>query len=251
MAQTQERQQKNTALASSSAATGASETAKSTPRLGFLNFLRGNPSATSANGQRPAKATTGMGRFLFGFLILMLLAQVMQIGISLLNVNMHLNLERPFGDSSTPIIGGLHLSYLAVLYIVLLFGLYILLLRLKIIPSDPLGSKARMQANARAAQESRPSGTTTRSASSATAVNLQPRTRAARRETTRAAEAAAAAKAAAAASKKKGWGRTSAKAKSAPPPVSTKIAQPAGSHDDAYERVRAEQRLRRRREAKR
>jgi len=177
----------------------------------------------------------GMGKMLFGYLIFLVVAQyAIPLALSFADSALHLNLgSRVTADHNTPLLGGL--TWYFALYIVLTLGVLLVLLRFNIIPRDPLGSsRARMEAQRQARLNA--AATPTGSGRS--------RTRAARRKASSSAVAAAPTPA----------GRKGTKAEPAAAASARQVvpkAHDGGTHDDAYERVKAAQRLARRRSARR
>lgn len=242
--------------------------------LSGLSGLFGPRPAGGANGanaqQRP---TTGMGGFLKGWLMLVVGMYVLQIVLYLVDANLfHLWLTTHYvagtnggtKPGSLFILGGM--SWYLLIFVAMFAALYYALVKLKILPRDLFGSRSQSQANARAARDARDSSRGSRGAGMAAAPNPPPlpsgvnpyanRTRAARREAQRRQAAAVVA----APQPKRGlFGR----AKPAPAPSASaaangkkpaqELAQTAAARpsDTHYQRVRAEQRQRKRRAAKR
>lgn len=183
--------------------------------------------------ERP-KMFGGLGKLLFGYLIFLVVAQyAIPLALSFADSALHLNLGgHVTADHNTPFLGGL--TWYFALYLVLTLAVLIVLLRFNIIPRDPLGSRARMEAQRQARLNA--AATPTGSGRS--------RSRAARRRASAAATTAATTTA----------GRKGAKAEAAASSSAQRIvpkARDGGTHDDAYERVKASQRLARRRAARR
>lgn len=224
------------------------------PRRSIFDLSRFAPSRVSRpatqdstrtggqNSAQPAqerpKMFGGLGKLLFGYLIFLVVAQyAIPLALSFADSTLHLNLgAHVTADRNTPFLGGL--TWYFALYILLTLGVLLVLLRFNIIPRDPLGSRARLdaqrQARLNAAASTTPSG------------SGRSRTRAARRKASSAAAVAAAAAPPA--------GRKGAKAEPAATASAPRVvpkARDGGTHDDAYERVKAAQRLARRRAARR
>ncbi len=193
------------------------------------------------NGAQPAqerpKMFGGLGKLLFGYLIFLVVAQyAIPLALSFADSTLHLNLgAHVTADHNAPFLGGL--TWYFALYILLTLGVLLVLLRFNIIPRDPLGSRARLdaqrQARLNAAASTTPGG------------SGRSRTRAARRKASSSAVAAAATPPA---------GRKGAKAEPAAMTSAPRVvpkARDGGTHDDAYERVKAAQRQARRRAARR
>lgn len=215
------------------------------PRRSIFDLSRFAPSRVSRpatqdgtrNGGQPQqerpKMFGGMGKMLFGYLIFLVVAQyAIPLALSFADSALHLNLgSHVTADHNTPLLGGL--TWYFALYIVLTLGVLLVLLRFNIIPRDPLGSRARMEAQrqARLSAAATPTG------------SGRSRTRAARRKASSSTVAAAPTPA----------GRKGAKAEPAAASARQIVpkAHDGGMHDDAYERVKAAQRLARRRSARR
>jgi hypothetical protein len=127
-------------------------------------------------------------------------------------------------DKNFPILGGM--SRFTFLYLIFIVALYIALYRFNVFPKDPFGAKARAQQQRDAAAPAR--------TSSGTGAG----TRAERRHASRHAATTTTAKAPSAR-------QVAAQARAATP------AKDPGASDSEYERVKAAQRQRRRRETKR
>jgi hypothetical protein len=163
---------------------------------------------------------------MFGMLVFMLAAEFLMMPLGLVNQKLNLGLTTlvviPAG---VPVLGGM--TAFLLLYFAAILGLWILLLKLNIIPRDPFGVKAaqrtRTQQAAAASTTRRPGG---------------PRTRAERRHDATVATTAST----------KGSEKETSKSASGTRNVATsavRVGQP-GKHDDAYERARtAAQRKRR------
>jgi hypothetical protein len=225
----------------------ASAPGPAAPRRSIFDLSRFVPSRVdrsaaqngTQNGTQPAQERPrmfgGLGKLLFGYLIFLVVAQyAIPLALSFADSSLHLNLgTRVTADHNTPLLGGL--TWYFALYIVLTLGVLIVLLRFNIIPRDPLGSRARMEAQrqARLNAAATPTG------------GSRSRSRAARRRAAASTTTAAAAAPA---------GRKGAKAEPTVTSDARRIvpkARDGGEHDDAYERVKAAQRLARRRAARR
>ncbi len=267
-----------------SGANGTSGSGQGGARRGFnlsaLSGLLGPRPASStsgANGARQQRPSTGMGSFLKGWLMLVVGMYVLQIVLYLVDANLfHGWLETHYvagthggtKPGSALILGGT--SWYLLIFVALFAALYYVLVKFKVLPRDLFGSRSQAQANARNAREARDTSRSTRNGTGA-APNPPPlpsgvnpyanRTRAARREAQRRAAAAAATSAA---QPKRGlFGRSKApaaptisaastvsakKAAQEPAETQTASARPSDTH---YQRVRAVQRQRKRRAAKR
>ncbi len=227
--------------------------------------------ATGANGTRQQRPSTGMGNFLKGWLLLVVGMYVLQIVLYLVDANLfHLWLTTHYvagtnggtKPGSLFILGGT--SWYLLIFVALFAALYYVLVRLKVLPRDLFGSRSQAQANARTAREARDASLGARNGSSAAVPNPPPlpsgvnpyanRTRAARRE----AQRRLAASVSATPQPKRGlFGRAKPPAASAAAVPTKKPAQEqtqaaaARPSDTHYQRVRAEQRQRKRRAAKR
>ena len=265
-------------------ASGANGTNGSSTRRGFslssLSGLFGPRPASATNGANGASQTrrpsTGMGSFLKGWLLLVVGMYVLQILLYIVDANFfHSWLELHYIAGSGPggtkpgsafLLGGT--TWYLLIFVALFALLYYVLVKFKILPKDLFGSRSQAQANARAAREARDArnGSTTASVSPPplpSGVNpYADRSRAARRDAQR--RAAAAAEAAAAQPKRGLFGRAKPQPTVAPAAsastkkparelessaVAAKTAANAG--DSHYQRVRAGQRQRKRRAAKR
>lgn len=200
-------------------------------KRGFLSLLSPSrvdrtPGGTATAGAQPARPKSMWRRLLFGMLIFIVAMQVFEYALAFIGVKFSLHLERPMG-ASIPLVGGM--SRFTFIFFLFMLVLYVGLLRFNVIPN---GKDMRAQ-RAAASQPSAPAAGTSRAA----------RRHAARHAaTTSTATASVARRTANAAKAKVQSART--KVKSAP--VTT-----AGISDDMYERVKAAQRSRRRREGKR
>ena|SRR5579872_1285185 len=206
-----------------------------TSKLSFLSripsLLMASPrtvaAASAADTTTGAKPKSPWRRLLFGMLIFIVAMQVFEYVLFFIGAKFSLNLNAPVGKS-VPLIGGM--SWFTFIYLLFMLVLYIGLLRFGVIPN---GKTMRQQ---RAAAQPAPPATATRSA----------RKRAARHAaTTTATTVSTARRTATTARVKSGQGTATASAKA------TSATNATGIGDDAYERVKAAQRTRRRREAKR
>lgn len=236
MTETKERERVKPALPKAKA-TPATPARSPASRPGWMERLglRGG----AATQQR--KPSSGIFKFMFGLIVFVVGSQLLAFVLFFLDglVGRRLSTLEIF-PPSVPLIGGMTL-YLLV-YFLLVVGLWYVLYKTNIIPRDPFGVKTRAAEQARAAGGAR--GT------AATPGSGKPRTRAERRRLASETAAAEAAKSSA-----KNATRAPAKpvaAKAAPARANGKAAQaPAPGHDAEYERVRAADRQRRRRAAKR
>lgn len=267
--------------AASNSANGANGANGSGARRGFsLSGLFGPRPASGANGATQTKRpSSGMGGFLKGWLLLVVGMYVLQILLYIVDANFfHSWLELHYVAGSGPggtkpgsafLLGGT--TWYLLIFVALFALLYYVLVKFKILPKDLFGSRSQAQANARAAREARDARNGSASAPASppplpSGVNpYANHTRAARREAQRRATAAVVA---AAAQPKRGlFGRAkpqqstalaaSAATSSTKKPArevesssasATTAASPGDSH---YQRVRAGQRQRKRRAAKR
>jgi hypothetical protein len=252
----------------------ASGSANTSTRRGFsLSGLFGPRQGGSA---RPQRASTGMGNFLKGWLFLVLGMYVLQILLFVLDANVfHGWLENHYiagtqggtKPGSALILGGT--TWYLLLFVIMFAALYYVLIRLKILPRDLFGQRSQAQASARAARDARDAGRGSSNGSGARPASPPPlpsgvnpyanRTRAARRELQR--QRAATATAVATRSKRGFFNRFTSKTPAAASPdtsATTKKATSDGATassarpgDLHYQRVRAEQRQRKRRATKR
>ncbi len=180
-----------------------------------------------------AGALSGTSRFILGSVIFIFTAELLTYGLDYLNIQFKLGLMQPI------VKGAGWLTWFLVLNVVIILGVWLLLRRVGLLPTDMFN----VQRNAAA----RDAQTTGRRAASSNG-NKQPaaqipgigsaRTRAERRY----AANVAAAEAAAAAAKAKGKRATT----TAQPAVKVQ-AETSEEHDEAYERAKAAQRMRKRR----
>jgi hypothetical protein len=235
MAQTEERaRSSNGSVAPAKQNTGAPATDGAPKRrFDFSRLLMPRIAQSGPDGKPAPRQRSGLSKLLFGFLILLVVSQILEIILAVANQNLKLGLfNYVTKDHNAFIIGGL--TWFSLIYFSLLIGLYVVLLRFNILPKDPFGTKA--QARERAAQ-------TRAAGQSPTLAPGQTRTRAARRE---AARTAAAAPPPSGKTKK-----VVAKPQPQPEPARKPPARAVGAHDEVYERVKAQQRQQRRRDAKR
>lgn len=193
------------------------------PLLGFFRRRTGQ-----------AGALSGTSRFILGSVIFIFTAELLTYGLDYLNLQFKLGLMQPIAK------GAGWLTWFLILNVVIILGVWLLLRRVGLLPTDMFN----VQRNA-AMRNAQSSG---RGAAASNGSNKQPaaqipgigkaRTRAERRY----AANVAAAEAAAAAAKAKGK-RASVAAKS--PATGSVGANEV--HDEAYERARAAQRMRKRR----
>lgn len=231
----------NTAKSEKATAPASTEKAKapaSTPRKGFFSSLLSPVSTTQtgAGGQKKSNFSSLL-RFTLVLVVFMFVVQGLQIGLFYAEQRWHLGLSNfVTRNHSTPIIGGLR--WLDLIFFVVVIGFYVALIRFNILPRDLFGARSRTATAAQGSQTQieRPAG------------SGKDRSRAARRHAAALAEAEAAAKAA---RNSKGGKKTAA----APAPVkvtaSVSDPQASGEHDAEYYRVKAAQRLQRRRGGKR
>ena len=207
----------------------------STPRKGFFSSLLSPAPRTGADGQKKP-GFSGLLRFTLVLVVFMFVVQGLQVGLLLAEQRWHLGLlNHVTSDHNTPFLGGLR--WFDLIFFVVVIAFYVALIRFNILPRDLFGMKAQANATRQAATPvERPAG------------SGRDRSRAARRHATATAEAEAAAKAAK---------NTRGNKKAAPAPQSVKAAAPAsdaqasGEHDAEYYRVKAAQRLQRRRATRR
>lgn len=204
---------------------------------GFFSSLLSPSSATQtgADGQKKP-GFSGLLRFTLVLVVFMFVVQGLQVGLLLAEQRWHLGLlGHVTSDHNTPFLGGLR--WFDLIFFVVVIGFYVALIRFNILPRDMFGARARTTAARQASTPvERPAG------------SGRDRTRAARRRAAALAEAQAAAKAA-----KNGKGSKKAAPASEPVKVAASVADPEanGEHDAEYYRVKAAQRLQRRRAGKR
>lgn len=223
MAQAKERMQSNGTANKAVAGSTPTTPQRPTGLEGLKSLFMPSRVDRSATGDgQTTKKKSGFSKLLFAMLIFIIGAQVAEIGLAFVNQKFSLHLDTTrMASPSTPFLGSL--TWFSFLYVVLILALYVALYRFKIFPRDPFGAKAAAEARATKQQQT-------------TSYSNVPRTRAARRHatTTAAAKDTPSARRVAAA----------ARTKTVPTPAD-------GEHDDTYERVKAAQRTRRRRESKR
>ncbi|HEX8981329.1 MAG TPA: hypothetical protein VF792_01045 [Ktedonobacterales bacterium] len=180
-----------------------------------------------------AGALSGTSRFILGSVIFIFTAELLTYGLDYLNIQYKLGLMQPIAK------GAGWLTWFLILNVVIILGVWLLLRRVGLLPTDMFN--VQRNAAARNAQ------TTGRSATSSNG-SKQPaaqipgigkaRTRAERRY----AANVAAAEAEAAAAKAKSKRATT----TAQPAATTQVVE-NDEHDEAYDRVKAAQRMRKRR----
>lgn len=234
----------------------------------------GKATGTNGTSAQPQRPNTGMGKFLKGWLILVVGMYVVQFGLIILDANAFGGwLEKHYIAGTGP--GGTHpgsafllggMTWFLLIFIALFAGLYYALVKFKILPKDLFGgARNQTQANARAGGSTARGGSSgTRAASPSSPPPLPSgvnpyadHSRAARREAQRRAAVAAVAP-----QPKRGlFGRSKP---AAPVAAAATVATAAKkqtravetghattSADNHYQRVRAEQRQRKRRAARR
>ena len=202
-------------------------------RKSFFSRLIPSPAGQGGSGSqaaRPARQQSPLGKMFFGWMIMLLVVEVVSVGLQLLDVKFfNLALEKPWFHTSAFLIGGMSTYFL--LNLAAIVAAYYLLVRFKIMPRDLFGSTRSQAAAAPAKQPGKPAPD---------GLGKSRHTRAARRYTT--------AHAAAARDVTSTSRRAPAKTRTATP--SPAPAAPS-SHDDHYYMVKEAQRQQRRREAKR
>jgi hypothetical protein len=242
MADASKREQ-TTAKATSPAAPAPTEGAK--PSLGqrLAKALGPRPAAPGAAAQAK-RQRGGMMRMMFGMLVFLVAAEFIGPAVVAIDQRLNLHLERvvvlPRG---VPLLGGM--TALLLVYFLIIVGIWIALLKLNIIPRDPLGTRAARDA----ARAQRTQQTTTLR-------NGPARTRAERRHAAAAATTSTTSKTSSAkgTAAKTSTAKTST-AKAASGSRGVAVASVAtttpSAHDDAYLRARAADRARRRKAARR
>lgn len=214
--------------------TGARAPQALRPSVGqrVMDVLRGpmvsNPNAP--NTQRGA-----MGRYFRNMILFFVLAEALTFGMEYVNVQFKLHLEQPIPGVSW-------LSWMLLINLVIIAGVFLGLRSMGFFPTDMFSPQANS-----AARGSSSAGATGGSGSRGSAKVEIPgigkaRTRAERRYAQIAAEQAAAA---AAAAKAKGKNRAASSSKAVT--ATNTDTMTVDEHDDAYERAKAAQRLRKRR----
>ena len=233
-------------------ATSAPQTPARRSLFGFARRSlvdRPGQAGQAANGAKPKRGQSF--QFFFGLILFMVGSQVLLYLLTWLGGALHATaaLQSTLAPRNQGVFLLSGLSWFEFFWFALVALLYYALIKTKILPTDPFGSKAR--ARAQAAQRTS-SGSGQRGSSGAgggksatvPTVNVRPVTRADRRA---AAQERAAREAAAAAKNAK---RTKSGQTSATQTVKEPSAR-QGEYDAEYERARAAQRQMRRREAKR
>ena len=199
-------------------------------RKSFFSRLIPSPTGQGGGGSstaRPARQQSPMGKMLFGWMIMLLVVEVVSIALQYVDIKFfNLALEKPWFHTSAFLIGGMNTYFL--LNLAAIVGAYYLLVRFKLMPRDLFNPRSQSAAPANQPGKPAPDG-----------LGKSRHSRAARRSTS--AHVATASQTAS-------TRRVPAKTRTpAPPPVA---AVPTG-HDDQYYQVKAAQRQQRRREAKR
>ncbi|MGH2516115.1 MAG: hypothetical protein ACRDHP_10720 [Ktedonobacterales bacterium] len=198
-------------------------------KLGFLarfvpaRVIRATATSTTGQGAQAAKPKGVWRRLIFGMLIFIIAMQVFEYVLIFIGAKFNLNLSATMGKN-IPIIGSL--SWFTFIYLLFMLVLYLGLLRFNVIPS---GKTMRTQ---RAAATPQPA---------ASAATHADRKRAARHAATTTTTTVSTARRT----------ETVARVKSGQGQVAASSASATGIGDDTYDRVKAAQRTRRRREAKR
>ena len=216
---------------STASATGNVTTPGGGERKSFLSRLIPSPAGQGGSGSqaaRPARKQSPMGKMLFGWMIMLLVVEVVSIALQYVDIKFfNLALEKPWFHTNALIIGGMNTYF--VLNLAAIVGAYYLLVRFKIMPRDLFGSRPQAATPANQPGKPAPDG-----------LGKSRHTRAARRST--GAHATTARNVTS--NTRRVPAKTRTAATPAPPPV------PAGN-DDHYYQVKAAQRQQRRREAKR
>lgn len=225
-----------TTAKSTPAATNMEKTSTptSTPRKSFLSSLLSPAPQTGSGQKRPGLSS--LLRFTLVLVIFMFVIQGLQVGLLLAEQRWHIGLlNHVTSDHNTPFLGGLR--WFDLIFFLVVIGFYVALIRFNILPRDIFGARARTTTAQQASTSiERPAG------------SGKDRSRAARRRAAALAEAEAAAKAAK---------NVKVSKKAAPTPQPMKVpatvsdSQASGEHDAEYYRVKAAQRLQRRRTGKR
>ncbi len=183
------------------------------------------PGSGAAQGQR--KPLSSSSRFLIGSVIFVFTAEVLTYLIQYVNLQFKLNLNQPIlGASAT------WFSWFFIINVVIILGLWITLNRMGFFPRDMWGPRNGMINTARGSSNNGKNGGGAKNAANAIPGIGKARTRAERRHT-------ATVKATAATN---GKGRPATNSKQA-----ADDADYSTEHDDAYDRAKAAQRLRKRR----
>lgn len=184
---------------------------------------------------RPAGPLSSTSRFILGSVLFIFTAELLTYAIDYANIQFKLGLMQPIFP------GASWLTWFLILNVLIILGVWLLLRRVGLLPTDMFG--AQRAANLRNAQSSS-SASSSSNGSKKTGAAIpgigKTRTRAERRYTA----TMAAAEAAAAAAKAKGKRSTTA---SATKPADASQQSANGDYNEAYDRARAAQRMRKRR----
>jgi len=214
----------------------SSSTAAVTPaggeRKSFFSRLIPSPAGQGGSGSqtaRPARQQSPMGKMLFGWMIMLLVVEVVSIALQYIDIKFfNLALEKPwFPHTNAFLIGGMNTYFL--LNLAAIVGAYYLLVRFKLMPRDLFNPRSQSATPANQPGKPAPDG-----------LGKSRHTRAARRSTS--AHATTATNVTSSTRRVPARTRTPA----SPPPAAVPT-----SHDDQYYQVKAAQRQQRRREAKR
>lgn len=220
-------------------------------RRGLFGLVRQSlVDRSGQNGQQSTGAKPKRGQtfqFFFGLILFMLGSQVLLTVLSVVGGALHAEafLQSTLAPRSQGVLLLSGLTWFELFWFALVALLYYALIKTKLLPTDPFGSKARAreQAAQRGSTRSTASGASGKT-STMTTVNVRPVTRADRRAV---AQERAAQEAAAAAKNAK---RTKSGQTAAPLVAADSVAR-SGDYDAEYERAKAAQRQMRRRGAKR
>jgi hypothetical protein len=200
-------------------------------RRSFFSRLIPSPAGQGGSGSqtaRPARQQSPMGKMLFGWMIMLLVVEVVSIALQYVDIKVfNLALEKPWFHTNAFLIGGMNTYFL--LNLAAIVGAYYLLVRFKLMPRDLFNPRAQSATPANQPGKPAPDG-----------LGKSRHTRAARRSTS--AHATTATNVTSSTRRVPARTRTPA----SPPPAAVPT-----SHDDQYYQVKAAQRQQRRREAKR
>jgi len=212
-----------------SATGNAATTPAGGERRSFLSRLIPSAAAQGGTGSqtaRSARQQSPMGKMLFGWMIMLLVVEVVSIALQYIDIKFfNLALEKPWFHTNAFLIGGMNTYFL--LNLAAIVGAYYLLVRFKLMPRDLFGARPQAATTTNQPGKPAPDG-----------LGKSRHSRASRRYTG----------AHAATTQTSSTRRVPAKTRTAAPPPPP--AAPSGS-DDHYYLVKEAQRQQRRREAKR
>jgi hypothetical protein len=112
-------------------------------RKSFFSRLIPSPAAQGGTGSqtaRPARQQSPMGKMLFGWMIMLVVVEVVSIALQYVDIKFfNLALEKPWFHTNAFLIGGMNTYFL--LNLVAIVGAYYLLVRFKLMPRDLFGAR--------------------------------------------------------------------------------------------------------------